>query len=145
MKNIFVLLFALVTLGIQAQESPVKLNFSTSGDTLIISGTIEKGWHMYAVDLSSDEGPVATEVTFTSSEFYNSVGELLVPGPHIAYDSTFEMELAYYEDTFTFKQVIQSMSDKKAYTLLGSFMYMVCNDETCLPPTEEVMLFVIQN
>lgn len=145
MKNALLIMFLTCALAIQAQESPVKLTFTTSGDTLIISGTIEKGWHMYAVDLPSDEGPVATEVTFITSEFYNSVGELLVPEPHMAYDSTFDMELAYYEDTFTFKQVIQSESDKKAYTLLGSFMYMVCNDETCLPPVEEVMLFVIKN
>ena len=32
--------------------------------TLIITADIEKGWHLYSIDLPSDDGPIATEINF---------------------------------------------------------------------------------
>ena len=49
----------------------------------------------------------------------------------IKYDKNFGLDLAYYEDTTTFRQPI-TINKNKGY-LNGSIDYMTCNDNMCIP------------
>ena len=56
---------------------------------------------------------------------------LVQHSPIIKYDKNFGLDLAYYEDTTTFRQPI-TINKNKGY-LNGSIDYMTCNDNMCIP------------
>jgi thiol:disulfide interchange protein DsbD len=57
------------------------------------------------------------------------------PKAVIAFDPNFGMKIAWHETQVTFIQKIKTTSDK--FTLNGVLEYMVCNNNKCLPPTEQ--------
>ena len=94
----------------------------TGGDTVQVhlTATCEPGWHIYALTLPSDEGPLPTVVTVEQE-------------PEETDDPNFGMVVRYHGGTATFSQPTER-DTQEAYTLHGSVEYMACNDKTCLPP-----------
>ncbi len=135
----FLFLILTLTLGAtQAQiYNPVKWSYEAkhkSGDTyeLLFKASIEKDWHLYATNLESDEGPVATSFYFTEAEHFTTQGGVSDGKSVISkYDKVFEMNLSYYETSATFTQVVNWSGDAP---IEGELEFMVCTDERCLPP-----------
>jgi hypothetical protein len=98
-----------------------------------LTATAETGWHLYATELPSDEGPIATSFTFTPSENYSLSGPLLEPGAIEEYDPNFAMLVRYHGGVTRFKQGIIP-NGTGAFVVEGVLEYMCCNDHTCLPP-----------
>lgn len=129
-------------------HNPVKWSFSTrqvSVDTYEVraDATIEKGWHLYSVYLP-ENGPVPTSLSLQPSEKYELVGKVVEsPKPEIHFDSSFSMDLGYFENRATLFQKIKVMKEGLV-NVKGEVEFMVCDDEQCLPPTtEEFTLKVI--
>src|SRR5690554_5219318 len=100
---ILFLLSAIQTLmGFQAKGQiydPVQWTFEVVEKTdeyavLAFKAEIEAGWHLYATELSSDEGPIPTSINFEKSDDYELVGELIEPEPITKYDPNFMMDLS---------------------------------------------------
>ncbi|WP_242917282.1 protein-disulfide reductase DsbD family protein [Pontibacter liquoris] len=102
---------------------------------LIVKATIQPGWHVYSQFLKAG-GPVPTSFTFRPSPAYQLVGKVAEsPQPVAAFDQNFNMEILWHEQAVTFRQRIKLL--KPVVSVTGSVEFMVCNDQKCLPPTEE--------
>ena len=120
---------------------PVKWKFQCvpeeNGEHLFsATATIDGGWHVYALRVSSDPnaiGPIPTSLKFTPNADIEIIGKPS-EGKFITHlDPNFEMELNYFENSATFKQKLKLKTDKTT-TLKGEIEYMACNDERCIFP-----------
>ncbi len=140
MKQFFVIVFSVLLSNIfvtQAQvKQPVKWTFSVkqTGDNeadLIFKAKIDKGWHLYSQHLP-EGGPIPTSFTFKKAGNYKLKGTASEPKGKTEYDKTFEMNITSFVDDATFVQKIITNSDKE-FVVTGTFDYMVCNDGSCIP------------
>jgi len=119
---------------------PVSWEFFVEDETdstavLVANAEIDQGWHLYATDLGGeDEGPLPTEFTFEDTEGFALNGKVESDEPKVSYDPNFEMDLAYFDGSATFRQKVNKVSGEKG-RVKGYVSFMVCDDHKCLPPT----------
>ncbi len=151
MKKIFLLIIILL-LGLNAQAqiyNPVKWTtsvekISDSQYDLVAKATIAKKWHLYSQYLENDDGPIATTFSYKDSlNTYQLIGKTTEGKGHTEYDKVFEMVIKYFEREAVFKQRINLLTDKKI-VLNEVVNFMVCDDASCLPPTDVDLKFVVQ-
>ncbi len=138
-KNILVwiALLGLVPVAWSQIERPVSWVFSSQPIEngrieLQFKATIQPGWHLYS-QFIEEGGPIPTGFFFEESSAYTRQGVVKEFGKlHKAYDPTFEMDLAYFDQEVTFSQVVTLTGEKAV--VAGYLEFMVCNDEKCLPP-----------
>ncbi len=137
------LLFTLLSffgLAIQAQIfEPVEIKTSQinlpNGDIrLMVSTTIEDGWHIYGADIEMPDVPLATELQVKTNNNVELIGDVVESEPMSKYDDMFGMELSYHENSASFYQDIRFTGDKEIVE--GVFMFTSCDDSKCLPPEE---------
>lgn len=142
-KRIHLLLVALaVGFASLAQAQifdPVKWAVSIENRTattadLILTATIEKGWHLYSQHLDGD-GPVPTTFSFKQLGTATLKGEVSEGKGKVELDPNFDMQLKYFEGTARFIQKIALTP--KATEVKGEVEFMVCDDKRCLPPSVE--------
>ncbi|MFK5958526.1 MAG: cytochrome c biogenesis protein CcdA [Lutibacter sp.] len=140
MKKIILLLFLLVFSVSSFSQIYDPVKWSTSVDKisdsefdLIITATIEEGWHLYSQNVP-ENGPIATSFNFEKNDDYELVGSTIEEEGHTVFDAVFQMEIKYFEEKAMFKQRVKILS-KKTSTIVGELEFMVCDDESCLPPT----------
>ena len=109
---------------------------------LSIHASIEPGWHLYAQNVP-DGGPIPTRFEFTPSDAYELNGSVSEPKGHTVDDPIFEMRITYFSDSAEFKQVIERKT-AEAFSVKASVEFMVCNDESCLPPTIKEVVFELE-
>lgn len=118
--------------------SPVKWSFAadpTSGDTVEVhlTAVCDPGWHIYALTLPSDDGPLPTVITIQPDSLYRIAGPVIEPTPQEKDDPNFGMRVRYHSGTVSFVQpVIRLM--RGSFAISGQVEYMACNEMTCLPP-----------
>jgi len=141
MKKLYTLLLVLLALQSQAQiENPVKWSYSAQKTgkneaNILIKADIQKGWHLYS-QFIEDGGPIPTSFTFSPSKDFKLEGKVSEsPKAVTAFDPNFGMKIAWHETQVVFTQKIKTTNDK--FTLKGVLEYMVCNNNKCLPPTEQ--------
>jgi len=148
MKKIFLLLafFTLVNSSFAQIYDPVKWSTSTQkiSETeydLIVTATIEAKWHLYSQNVPAD-GPIPTSFSFKKSADFKVVGKTSEEKGISSFDPVFEMEIKYFENKATFKQRIKVLSEK-SFKIAGTVEFMVCDDASCLPPSEIDLTFLI--
>lgn len=124
----------------QAQPNPVTWTFKiqktkTKGEyKFIAQAKIQDGWAIYS-QFISDEGPVPTAFEYelpaevALMDKTNEISEHKIEGM----DEVFQMNLIKYKKQVDFEQIIKVKAKK---VIKGTVTYMVCNDETCLPPRD---------
>lgn len=151
MKKLFsILLLVFVTLTVQAQiHQPVKWKIKledskTAEKEIVFTATIEKGWHLYDMNLP-EGGPVSTSFTFETLQGAELIGQPVSNiKPTVVYDEQFAMDLRWFPGAVTFTQKVKILDPKK-FKIEGEVEFMVCNDETCLPPDRESFAFDSKN
>ena len=151
MKKLFsILLLVFVTLAVQAQiHQPVKWKIKledskTAEKEIVFTATIEKGWHLYDMNLP-EGGPVSTSFTFETPQGAELIGQPVSNiKPTVVYDEQFAMDLRWFPGAVTFTQKVKILDPKK-FKIEGEVEFMVCNDETCLPPDRESFAFDSKN
>jgi len=141
MKKVLLAVVALVlSFGAKAQiESHVKWSYaakrlSPTEAVVFLKATIDEGWHVYGLNVP-DGGPIKTSFTFAKSNDYSLVGAASQPTPIKKYESTFKMDVTYFEKSVIFQQKIK-LKSAGATTVKGQLEYMTCNDHKCLPPED---------
>ncbi len=131
-------LFIGLTLGdaVAQIQNPVKWEFKSKslGDDVVelqFIATIDDGFHLYSMDIPPD-GPIPTSFIIPESNNYELLGEMQESQSISEYDALFEMTIKFFSDEAVFKQKIRVKSEED-FRLSGTFEYMVCNDETCVP------------
>ena len=114
-------------------SSRLKTNGTAEG-TIIFSGKIDAGWHVYSTALGND-GPISASFNVNKKDGVELVGKLTPVGKEISsYDKLFSMKLRYFENSVTFVQKIKFT--KPNYTIDAYLEYGACNDESCMPPSQ---------
>lgn len=140
MKKIYsILLLSVLTLAVQAQIfTPAKwdIKLEQTGKPekeIVFTATLDRGWHLYDMNLP-EGGPVSTSFSFEKITGAELVGTPVASvAPTTVYDELFSMNLRWYADKVSFKQKIK-ITDPAKFKVAGEVEFMVCNDETCLPP-----------
>lgn len=151
MKKLFsILLLVFVTLAVQAQiHQPVKWKIKLEDSKfaekeIVFAATIEKGWHLYDMNLP-EGGPVSTSFTFETLQGAELIGQPVSNiKPTVVYDEQFAMDLRWFPGAVTFTQKVKILDPKK-FKIEGEVEFMVCNDETCLPPDRVSFAFDSKN
>jgi len=116
---------------------------SSSEFDLVATATIDEGWHLYSQSIP-DDGPIPTTFSFKDVKGkYQLVGKTTEGEGHEEFDKVFEMNIKYFENKATFKQRIRLLTDNKI-TIEETVEFMVCDDASCLPPTEVALNFVVR-
>jgi thiol:disulfide interchange protein DsbD len=108
---------------------------------LISTATIEEGWKIYSQYLESDDGPIRTSFFYDDETGFETIGKNEETGDiEKGYDDIFGMDVVSIKKKATFTQRIRL---QEGYTgpITGYLEFMACNDEMCLPPTEEMFSF----
>lgn len=100
---------------------------------------IESGWHLYSQNVS-DGGPIPIHFTFPKSSDFKLIGGVKEEKGKTINDPVFKTPIKFFEKETTFKQRIKVISSKP-FAIKTEVEFMVCNDENCLPPTYEDILF----
>lgn len=106
---------------------------SPTTTTVFLKATVDRGWHLYS-QFVKDGGPVKTTFTFPASKDFSPVGKTTEPKPVTKYESTFKMDVSYFENSVVFQQKVK-LNGKNA-VVKGSVEFMVCDDKQCLPPEQ---------
>lgn len=132
----FFFLFFFSTL-LQAQVvKPVKWSFSVSGlkdnqAKIMFTAAIDPGWHLYSQHVDKG-GPVPTAFRFDKNKNFELIGNVSEPTPKTVYDEIFSMNVKYFDTKAIFVQKIKILTDQP-FSVTGTFEYMTCNDESCIP------------
>jgi thiol:disulfide interchange protein len=135
---LFTLVFSAIIIKAQI-VNPTKWEFDSKqiGNEveLIFKASIEQGWHLYDTYLP-EGGPIATSFVFEDSTLFEFVGEIQKdPQPEKHYDTTFKMNVGYFNTRATLTQKIK-LKATAPVNIKGYVLFMSCNDETCTPPEE---------
>lgn len=148
MRKLFAVFVTCFTISTSIAQIYDPVQFKTAVKTvddatleLVITATIERGWHLYSQQVP-ENGPVATTFTFSSSRDYKTKGKVQEPEGHQVDDRVFGMRIKYFEDTAVFTQRIERKSFSP-FTIKAVVEFMVCNDQRCLPPTEKEVYFTV--
>ena len=141
MKRLFTIIGLLSLIHLSASSQilkPVTWAYAakktgTNTATLYIKATIDGGWHLYS-QFVKDGGPVKTSFTFSPAKGYTLIGKTIEPKPITKYESTFSMNVSYFEKSVIFQQKVKL--NAKSTIVKGKVEFMVCDDKQCLPPEE---------
>lgn len=134
-----VLSFSFVLASAQNFRSPVnwryKIQYLPNNEAeLVFTARIEGDWHLYSSDMPVGNGPIPTSFNFEESKDFKLVGKIKEGTPKEEFDPNFNMKVKYFSKFAEFRQKIAFLTSKP-FVAKGYLEYMVCNDETCLPPT----------
>lgn len=129
-------------------HNPVDLDFSVeelkeNKARLVITATLEEGWHIYHDELPPDAIALPTEFILENSDAFKTIGKLQFPKPIKEYDPIMDDEVFYHEGKVKIYQTIEKLSTKP-FTVKGEFSFMVCNESTCLPPEYKDVEFQLE-
>ena len=129
---LFLFLFIAVALHAQVKFTASMQQTAPDEITISFSGTMAKGWHVYAPE--EKHGPIAASFNVDKIEGAKVEGPLKANKPATKkFEAVWKGEVAFYEDNVTFSQKVKLTG--KEYKIEGYFEFGACNDETCLPPT----------
>jgi len=115
-------------------QSYVKWNVSIDKACKIlnIDAEFEEGWHIYSQYQDENAGPIPTSITVEYGD--QSLTRLAEPKPIVYFDKNFGGDVLYFEDYVRFRAALPSVYSGD---VLVNVVYMMCNDEGCLPPIKK--------
>jgi len=147
-KRTFILfLFSIVKVTLFAQIlDPVKWEFEfekvdDSTYNLFFEAKIEDGWSVYSQYLESDDGPIATSITFSELDQIELDGkaEEDPANKKEGYDQVFDMNVTKYHHSLKINQKV--ILKAPVNEIKGYVTFMTCDDTRCLPPQDVDFVF----
>ncbi|MEN8966559.1 MAG: cytochrome c biogenesis protein CcdA [Polaribacter sp.] len=118
MKKIILILIALICFSINAQQGtiePVKWNakvekISETEYNVILSGKIDKGWHVYS-QYTNEDGSLPSVITFENSkDNYELIGDAKESETIKVFNDVFKVDETYFLNTAQFTQRIKLLN-----------------------------------
>lgn len=144
-SSCFLLLSALALLAAPARAqilTPTTLRASLSQPAgkvgteleLVVTATVQAGWHLYSSDFDPNVGPAVFALTFAKSPAYALVGKPRSVGSKRVHDDVFNGEVAYFEKTGQVRQRIRLLK-AGPFTIRAEAEYQSCSeaDGRCVP------------
>ena len=131
---------------------PASWNFEATnnkvgiGDTieLIFIAELEDTWHLYAVDLDPDIGPLPTSFEFAPHPGYELVGEVIQEDVHQKYDNTWKDTVRYFSEKAVFRQKIRILSETVFVKVFYEYLTCTTVDGMCIPGDGEYVFSEIE-
>jgi thiol:disulfide interchange protein DsbD len=102
--------------------------------TIVISTTIDAGWHLYGLTPVPPPGPATTSMSVSGAGL-SSAGDPSENTPTTAFDSNFGKSVTYHVSHATFYLPVKIMEGQSGQAAAAvSVHYQTCNDRICLPP-----------
>lgn len=139
----FTFLLALLVTGVAGEQpqNPVHWTFSAKRLTSTIyeihlTATIGEHWHIYSQS-TPEGGPVVTKITFDPNPQMQLSGIPVEVGkPEEHFEKLFGVDVKQYSSKIDFVQKVTLKKPVKI-NVSGSIHYMVSNDQTSLPPSNQ--------
>ncbi|MEM6686225.1 MAG: protein-disulfide reductase DsbD domain-containing protein [Bacteroidota bacterium] len=110
---------------------------------LVMKASIEAKWHLYSQRSYGDDGPLPTEFTFIDAGTgYETTGKVEESETKEVFDKVFGKNISFYENEAVFTQKIK-VTNADTKLLKAEVLFMVCDDQRCLPPTTREISFDI--
>ena len=107
---------------------------------LVSTAQLDAGWHIYS-QFSVGAGNIPTQFRFyESSDRYELIGVNEETGTYKEYTEVFGADVYQFKDFAIFKQKVKVLNPDVEYILVEA-IYQACDDEKCLPPAPEILLF----
>jgi hypothetical protein len=142
----FIALQALMQGAVAEPPTPVNLTAAIVRSSkpleeeLRISGSIEKGWHVYATQ-QLPGGPTPLRVTLAPNHGLTIAGAPAGTTPQTRHDPGFDLDTTFFSQAFTLK--LPLYGEIKGPVPV-SVRFQACSDRECLPPkTLELQAAVI--
>jgi len=105
---------------------------------------LDKGWNIYS-QFITDEGPVPTSFHFDKNKKVELIGKTEETGEYVkeGLDAIFGIYLRKYSGSARFTQKVKIT--KGAKELKGYLVFMTCDDEKCLPPSQVPFSFTFDD
>ena len=116
--------------------------YDNMNSNIVITGTIDEGWHLYSQKTPANSGPIPVTVKINKKKGLKLIGkceEKLVPQE--IFDVNFDSKVYLFENSYLASQIIKL---KNTNQIIGNVQYMVCNDTQCLPPIEVPFEIIIK-
>ncbi len=147
LRSLFSLLLLFSALGLTAQfTNPISWTFSTehvAGDEflLVAKSTATDGFAIYS-QFTQEGGPVPTTFTWAEGDHYERIGQVEEKGHRkTGMDDLFGVEVIKFlsDQPVTWTQRVRVKDYTKAIEV--TYEWMCCDDEQCLPPTDDTHAF----
>ena len=117
-------------------KNSIKMEADGQHGTIIMTATMDPGWHIYSMDSDPSTGVTPLSIDFTTLKGVKLDGKA-TPSKKAErhFDNNFDAELAWWEGSVTFKQKFTATEEK--FSVDGKIRYASCNDEMCTPPAKE--------
>ena len=113
------------------------LDFDKNRNVLQLKGEIEQGWHLYSSMTPIEAGPIPVEIETEKSKGFRCKGEFVEKYTAVNYfDANFDSDVFIFEQNYLAEQQIKL---KKNSLVNLTVTFMICNDESCLPPIDEIL------
>ena len=113
------------------------LDFDNNRKVLQLKGEIEQGWHLYSSMTPIEAGPIPVEIeTKKSKGFKIKKGFVEKYDAVKTFDANFDSDVFIFEENYLAEQQIKL---KKNSLVNLTVTFMICNDERCLPPIDEIL------
>ncbi|WP_194850495.1 protein-disulfide reductase DsbD family protein [Nonlabens antarcticus] len=111
---------------------------------LMTTATLEPGWHIYSqVPIDAEIGPTPTQLRFYEADGnYKLLGPNEEIGTYAEFTDVWGTDVLQFKDRAVFKQKIRLENLDIKY-IIAEAVFMVCDDERCIPGTPEVLIFKI--
>ena len=113
--------------------------YDNMNSNIVITGTIDEGWHLYSQKTPANAGPIPVTVNINKKNGLKLIGKFQEKlEPHEIFDVNFDSQVYLFENTYLAEQKIKIKKPKNQQLkqLNGSVLYMVCDDARCMPPIE---------
>ncbi len=116
------------------KASPAKPLKPGAKFNVIITGELDPGWHLYALE-EPEGGPVATEINLTDGDPADLI-RVEEARPKVLPDPLFRKPTGFFDHSAEFTLHLQAANDASpnANALHILVRYQSCNDRICLPP-----------
>ncbi len=126
--------------GVMSFDTESK-NLPDGNIEIIFTVELDQSWYVYSTNKVKG-GPMPTSFTVTENPAFTLVGGLQnVEAPHTKIDPGFGVEVEYYEDAASFKQVIKP-TGTEAFKVEGYVEFQTCNGDECILNEEEISIKV---
>lgn len=137
MRIVALMLLAVIGFAMKAANpvqwtAKVEMASATEG-VVVLSATIDEGWHVYGVQMPED-GPSATKIYYKPQGIEFVGNAKVAPSPKKEKDDMFGIEVTYWERKVTFRRKFKVVDAGKAAVKV-TVDFMACNDSNCMPPT----------
>lgn len=105
--------------------------YNAKEEQLEFKASLKKGWHIYSQFLDENAGPIATTFELEANKAIVFEGITQEPKGEEVYDKNFGSVITYFSDEVTFYQAV---SVNQSVVVKGSVLFMICDDNGCLPP-----------